>query len=98
VKAADLRTVRPPPKTADEFYSSSEWRALRAATFKRDGFRCVLCGSPAVVADHFVSRRRWFAEAMPGSPDTLENTRSLCRRHDNQFKEDASGQRRGGGG
>ena len=96
VKPADLRTVRPPRKVAEAFYFSAEWKALRAACLKRDGHRCVLCGEPAIVADHITGRRRWLAEGMPGSPDVLDNLRSLCRTHDNRFKEGADGQRRGG--
>ena len=91
----DLRIVRPPPKVVEPFYLSAEWKALREATFKRDGYRCVLCGERAIVADHIISRRRWFAERLPGSPDTLGNMRSLCRTDDNRFKEDAAGDRRG---
>ncbi len=98
VRPLDMRTARTPPKVADSFYHSPEWKALRAATFKRDGYRCVLCGKPAIVADHIKSRRRWIAEGLAGSPDTLENLRALCRDHDNRFKEDASGDRRGGAG
>jgi 5-methylcytosine-specific restriction endonuclease McrA len=94
--AVDMRIAKAPPKVAEAFYSSPEWRALRQATFKRDGGRCVICGRPAVVADHIVSRRRWADEAVAGSPDTLGNTRSLCREHDNRFKEDHLGRRRGG--
>lgn len=98
MKAADLRIVRPPPKAADAFYFSAEWKALRAACFKRDGHRCVMCGEPAVVADHVIGRRKWLAEGLPGSPDTLGNLRSLCRTHDNRFKEGADGERRGSAG
>ena len=96
IASADMRIAKAPPKVADAFYASAEWRALRAQTLRRDGGRCVLCGEPAVVADHVISRRRWFAERRPGSPDTLDNLRSLCRTHDNRFKEDATGARRGG--
>ena len=100
VKRADLRIVKLPPKTADPFYFSAEWATLKAACFKRDGGQCTIpgCGKAAVIPDHIISRRRWFAERLPGSPDTLDNLRSLCREHDNRFKEDHTGARRGGGG
>jgi 5-methylcytosine-specific restriction endonuclease McrA len=90
VRAADLRAAKPPPKVADAYYSTAEWKALRHACLKRDGFRCVAegCGRPAIVADHIVSRR-------DGGADRLDNLRSLCRLHDNRWKEDAGGARRG---
>ena len=94
---ADLSRAKVPPKAADPFYASAEWKALRLATLQRDGFRCALCGEPATIADHIIGRRRWFAECLPGSPDTLANTRSLDRTCDNRIKEDADGQRRNGG-
>ena len=95
VRAADLRTVKTAPKVADPFYATPEWKALRKACFERDGGRCVVCGAQAVVPDHIVSRRTWFAERRPGSPDTLANLRSLCRTHDNAVKEGPTGERRG---
>jgi 5-methylcytosine-specific restriction endonuclease McrA len=54
-----------------------------------DGYRCVVpgCNAPAVVVDHIVPRRE-------GGSDALQNLRSLCRAHDNQVKEAASGIRR----
>ena len=44
----------------------------------------------AVVADHIIARKA-------GGADALHNTRSLCRLHDNRFREDPTGQRRAGG-
>jgi 5-methylcytosine-specific restriction endonuclease McrA len=62
---------------------------LRAARLRIDGYRCVVpgCGRLAVVVDHIVSRKI-------GGTDTLDNLHSLCRAHDNQVKEAASGIRR----
>lgn len=76
----------------DPFYLSAVWRTLRAAALKRDDGRCAVegCQAKAVVVDHIVSRRK-------GGPDTLDNLRCLCRSHDNQVKETASGGRRRGG-
>ena len=96
--ALDTRAARTPPKVADEFYLSGEWKALRLACLKRDRWRCVICGEPAVVADHVIGRRKWVAEGLPGSPDELENLRSLCRRDDNRLKEGPDGERRGSAG
>ena len=74
VRAADLAIVRLPPKEADPFYLTAEWRELRRQTLQRDGGVCAVldCGRAAVVADHIVSRKA-------GGADTLHNTRSLCR-------------------
>ncbi len=80
--------VRLPPKTADAYYLSADWKTLREACLKRDGYRCVMCGKPAIVADHVVSRKA-------GGADALSNLRSLCREHDNRFKERPGGSRRG---
>jgi 5-methylcytosine-specific restriction protein A len=73
-------------------YQTKRWRWLRAERLLLDAFTCTVpgCGAPAVVVDHIVSPRN-------GGADTLENTRSLCRHHDNQIKENAAGKRRRGG-
>ena len=89
VGAADLRAAKAPPKTADPFYLTQEWKALRLACLKRDRFRCVVagCDKPAVVADHILSRKA-------GGLDELGNLRSLCRLHDNRARESPGGGRR----
>lgn len=81
--------VRLPPKEADPFYLTPEWRELRERALTRDGYRCAVlgCGRAAVVADHIVSRKA-------GGADALHNTRSLCRLHDNRFREGPTGKRR----
>jgi 5-methylcytosine-specific restriction endonuclease McrA len=65
---------------------------LRAAVIRRSRGQCEVpgCTSPGAVVDHVVSRRR-------GGTDELGNLRHLCRRHDNEIKEDATGARRGDG-
>jgi 5-methylcytosine-specific restriction endonuclease McrA len=80
VRAANLAVAKLPPKEADPYYATREWKALREACLRRDGYRCVLCGAPAVVADHRVTRRA-------GGRDELANLRSLCRRCDNAARE-----------
>ena len=77
---------------SDPFYRSREWRVLRASRLKLDGGRCIVpgCGQRATHVDHIVARRA-------GGLDVLANLRSLCAEHDNQAKEDASGERRSGG-
>lgn len=76
--------------STDPFYRSRQWLALRAAALEAAGGACEVCGAPAVVVDHRVSRRQ-------GGTDTLDNLRCLCRTHDNGVKEDAAGKRRRGG-
>ena len=90
---ADLATAKIPDKRADPYYASAEWKALRAACLRRDRFRCAVagCDRPAVVADHVVSRKA-------GGADVLGNTRSLCRLHDNRFRERGGEDRRPGEG
>ena len=94
---ADTSRAKVPPKTVDAFYVSPEWKALRHACLTRDGFRCVSCGDRAMIADHKISRRVWFAKGLVGSPDTLDNLRSFCRRCDNRVKERTNGERANAG-
>ena len=88
VRAADLAVVRLPPKAADPYYLTLEWRELRRQTLERDGGVCTVpgCGRAAVVADHIISRKA-------GGADALPNLRSLCRLHDNRFREGPTGRR-----
>lgn len=81
--------ARVPVKQADPAYLTTDWKALRAAVFERDGFKCVVpgCGRGAIVCEHIVSRRS-------GGADAMNNLCSLCRDHDNRFKEEANGVRR----
>jgi 5-methylcytosine-specific restriction enzyme A len=76
----------------DRYYHSDDWVRLRQVALERDGHRCVVqgCGARATVVDHIVSRRA-------GGSDSLDNLRSLCRRHDDQVKEGIRGQRKSGG-
>lgn len=92
IKAADLSTAKLPPKTADPYYKSGEWLALRRAVLARDGHRCTVagCAGEGVVVDHIVSRRN-------GGADAMANLRTLCRAHDSRIKEAPDGSRRGGG-
>jgi hypothetical protein len=46
---------------------------LRWAVFRRDGYRCILCGSDEdLTADHIIAEVR-------GGPTALENLQTLCR-------------------
>lgn len=92
VASANLAIAKIPDKTADPYYSTPEWRALRRTCLERDGFRCVIrgCDRPAIVADHIVSRKA-------GGEDKLGNLRSLCRLHDNRMRERGLGRPRAEG-
>ena len=80
LRAANLAVVKLPAKTAEAYYLSAEWKALRLACLRRDHFRCVVCGGAAVVADHIASRH-------DGGRDELGDLRSLCRVCDNRLRE-----------
>lgn len=77
---------------ANGYYQSPQWRRLRAARLKIDRRTCVVpgCGKTAVVVDHIIRRK-------DGGADTIANTRSLCREHDNQVKERPNGRRANAG-
>lgn len=49
---------------------------FREGVFKRDGFKCVCCGHPAVDAHHILERRLF-----PDGGYYLENGVSLCEIH-----------------
>ena len=87
-----MATARVPPKKVDAHYGSTDWKATRQRILKRDRFTCVIpgCGQRACVVDHIMSRRK-------GGDDSDGNLRSLCRDHDNRFKENHLGDRRSGG-
>ena len=88
----DRSVAKVPPKSADPFYASTDWKTLRLKVLQRDGFRCFVegCTERAIIADHIVSRKN-------GGSDDMGNLRSCCRTHDNRFKEDATGVRRSRG-
>lgn len=79
VGGIDMRTARPAPKVADTFYSSPEWRALRAKLVKLRGRRCEKCGktheddgSPVkLIGDHKVERQDGGAELDPANVELL---------------------------
>jgi 5-methylcytosine-specific restriction endonuclease McrA len=62
VPRIDVRVAKPPPKTADAFYSSPAWRALVTRLIAERGRRCEKCGkthnadgSPVrIFGDHIV--------------------------------------------
>ena len=89
LRLARTAIVRLPPKEADPYYLTPEWRELRRQTLDRDGGVCTVlgCSREAVVADHIVSRKARGADA-------LHNTRSPCRLHDNRLREGPTGRHR----
>lgn len=77
---------------SNPYYRTAHWRRLRAQRLAMDKYTCVVpgCGQRAVIVDHIRSRTK-------GGADTIKNTRSLCREHDNAIKERANGKRANGG-
>ena len=59
LKAAEFRTCPPPPKKADDFYSSAPWRDLRSAILRERGPTCEKCGAQGgrVYLDHITELR-----------------------------------------
>jgi 5-methylcytosine-specific restriction protein A len=77
LKPIDTRTVRPPPKITEDFYGSSEWKAVRAQVLQRDHYKCVKCGrrEGRLFVDHIVERKDGGADL-----DTA-NLETLCASH-----------------
>lgn len=74
VATLDTRTVKPPPKRADAFYLTPEWRALVAAITQVRGHRCELCGRTRVrlYADHVLEL------SDGGAPLDASNLQLVC--------------------
>jgi len=78
----------------ESFYFSPEWRALRAAVLRRDGYRCVVCGADVsgrgrARVDHIRRVKDGGALLDPS------NCRTLCPTHDAQgHREKGTGTRR----
>lgn len=66
----------PPPKMAESFYQSKEWRSLVADVKRERGSYCERCGSSErVTADHIVERKDGGADL------DKSNIELLCHRH-----------------
>jgi 5-methylcytosine-specific restriction enzyme A len=76
--------LRTPPKIADTFYHSIEWRKLVSKLKKQRGNWCQRCGSKhRVIADHIIERRDGGNELDPS------NIELLCQAHHNQKTAEA---------
>jgi 5-methylcytosine-specific restriction endonuclease McrA len=68
----------PPPKLADRFYASPEWRALVARLKRERGPFCQRCGSShRVIGDHVIELKDG------GAPLDPSNVELLCQAHHN---------------
>lgn len=74
VAVLDTRRVKPSPKVADEFYTSSAWRALLRSIIAERGRRCEKCGKTGVriYGDHIVELKDG------GAPLDRRNCQLLC--------------------
>jgi 5-methylcytosine-specific restriction endonuclease McrA len=71
--------VKAAPKTAEQFYTSPEWRRTIAQIKRQRGAFCERCGSGhRVIGDHKVERKDGGAELDP------DNVELLCARHHNE--------------
>jgi 5-methylcytosine-specific restriction endonuclease McrA len=77
LKPIDTRTVRPPAKVVESFYSSAEWKTTARAIRERDGYKCVKCGSRdgRLYVDHRVERKDGGQDY---DHDNLETLCALC--------------------
>lgn len=72
-------------------YQTPEHAAWRAAVKRRDGYRCVKCGTtgPRLIADHIVEIEDG------GAALDVSNGQTLCQAHHNRKTEQARRARRG---
>ena len=64
--------LRPPPKTAESFYQSPEWRSLVASIKRTRGSWCEQCGAgPKVIGDHIRERKDGGADLDPSNVQLL---------------------------
>lgn len=77
IKAADLRSVKPPTKVAAPFYSSAEWIELRNRVRREARGKCQRqgCGERGIYVDHIVEI------ADGGAPLDRANCELLCASH-----------------
>ncbi len=79
LRTADLSIAKLPPKTAEPFYSTSEYRNWRSAIISRAGGRCEWPGcsrsEPRMFADHIHERKDGGADL------DLGNGQCLCGKH-----------------
>lgn len=90
------RRLKPAPKLVDEFYLSSEWRALASRLKRERGYRCEAVGCGAdwstepgkLIGDHIVERRDGGADLDPANIQILcldcHNTKTASARRARQ--------------
>lgn len=81
-----------PKQPNQNLYDSVEWKALRVATRRRDGYRCVVCGADVSAPGTARSDHILAVSAHPHLALDPTNVRTLCVRCDNQgHREKARG-------
>jgi 5-methylcytosine-specific restriction endonuclease McrA len=89
VPTLDTRTAKPPPKTAEPFYSSAAWITLRDHVRREAKGRCQRpgCGNRGFIVDHIVEIRdggpkleRSNVELLCSSHHTLKTNRERVKR------------------
>lgn len=91
LKPLDTRTVRPPPKVVESFYSSAEWKEVRAKVLERDGYRCVKCGrrDGRLFVDHIIERKDGGADYDLDNLQTLDGPCHTTKTHAEAVKRGA---------
>lgn len=76
-----------PPKMAERFYSSKEWRQLVARIKRQRGNWCQRCGSKhRVIGDHIIERRDGGADLDEHNVELLCQRCHQCKTADTQLK------------
>jgi 5-methylcytosine-specific restriction endonuclease McrA len=61
----------------DSFYSKIEYKEWRKSVYRRDGFRCVICGESHILEAHHILPKRTNPELV----FSIDNGITLCKKH-----------------
>lgn len=90
ITTLDTRSAKPPPKTAEPFYLSPQWRSFIEGLKRKRGSKCEECGrtNTRIFGDHIIECKDGGAELaetnvklLCGSCHTEKTNRERAKRH-----------------
>lgn len=78
-KVKNKRIKKPLSKNYAKFLKTSYWKKVRLLVFKRDGFKCVICGSTENINVHHSTYKHHFDEL-----NHLDDLITLCKNCHNE--------------